>query len=108
MKKDIADTDLGLAFIQKLRPISYRLKDGNGRLDYGFIAQDVELALGGRVTNMVTRQDDAPRTYQLRSADLLAPLVKGMQEQQATIEEQQPSSPCSAPISRRCAPNSAL
>jgi len=35
LKKDIKDTDLGLAFIEKLRPVSYRWKSGNQLLNYG-------------------------------------------------------------------------
>lgn len=80
IKKDIQDSDLGLAFIEKLRPVSYRLKNGNNRLDYGFVAQDVEQALDGRVTNMVTQMGDEMKTYQIRGNDLIAPLVKAVQE----------------------------
>lgn len=86
LKKDIEGTDLGLAFIEKLRPVRYRLIDGNGRLDYGFIAQELDEALGGRATNMVTQKNDEMKTYQVRHTDLIAPMVKAMQEQQAEIE----------------------
>ncbi|PZP56060.1 MAG: hypothetical protein DI586_04885 [Micavibrio aeruginosavorus] len=89
LKKDIASSDLGLDFIMGLKPVSYRLKQGNGRLDYGFLAQDIEASLDGRVTNMITRRNDEMKTYQLRSADLIAPLVKALQEQDATIERLQ-------------------
>lgn len=79
-KKDIEASDLGLDFIQSLKPVSYRLKTGNGRLDYGFIAQDVEQALDGRVTNMVTRENDKIKTYKLRASDIIAPAVRSVQE----------------------------
>ena len=85
LKTDIMPSDLGLDFIMKLKPVSYRLKQGNGRLDYGFLAQDIEAALDGRITNMITRREDEMRTYQFRAADLIAPLVKALQEQDATI-----------------------
>lgn len=80
IKKDIHPSDLGLDFVNALKPVSYRLKNGNGRLDYGFIAQDVEQALDGRVTNMVVRDHDGEKRYHLRIADLIAPLVKSIQE----------------------------
>ncbi len=41
-KKDIQDLDLGLDFINALRPVAYRMKDGNDAIDMGFIAQDIE------------------------------------------------------------------
>lgn len=86
-KHDIHDTDLGLDFIMKLRPVRYRLNDGNGQIDYGFIAQEVEQALAGRKTNMIRVQDDARHSYLFRSNDLLSPVVKGVQEQQETLDE---------------------
>ncbi len=89
LKKDIAPSDLGLDFIMGLKPVSYRLKQGNGRLDYGFLAQDIEEKLDGRITNMITRRNDEMKTYQLRASDLIAPLVKALQEQDAIIQRLQ-------------------
>ena len=86
LKRDIHPTDLGLDFVLKLKPVSYRLIDGNGRIDYGFLAQDVDAALMGRKTNMVTRANDKMGTYRLRSDDLIAPLVRAVQEQQEMLE----------------------
>ncbi|PZP56061.1 MAG: hypothetical protein DI586_04890 [Micavibrio aeruginosavorus] len=87
LKQDIVPSDLGLDFIMGLKPVSYRLKQGNGRLDYGFLAQDVEKSLDGRETNMLIRLNDEMKTYQLRSNDLVAPIVKAIQERQKKIEE---------------------
>ena len=87
LKKDITASDLGLDFIMGLKPVSYRLKQGNGRLDYGFLAQDIEKSLDGRETHMITRLNDQMKTYQLRSNDLIAPVVKAIQERQAKIED---------------------
>ncbi len=87
LKKDIQPSDLGLEFIMSLKPVSYRLKDGNGRLDYGFIAQDIEKSLDGRITNMITRQNDKEGTYKFRYNDLIAPMVKAIQERQAIIDD---------------------
>lgn len=84
-KHDIHDTDLGLDFLMKLRPVRYRLNNGNERSDYGFIAQEVESALDGRQTNMIRIQDDARHSYIFRSSDLISPIVKGVQEQQQSL-----------------------
>ena len=46
-KNNIADTDLGLDFVNKLKPKKYKLNDGqSGRTHYGLISQDVETLLG--------------------------------------------------------------
>ncbi len=86
-KQDVRDLDHGLALVLALRPVSYRYKDGNGRTDMGFVAQDVEAVLGDGY-NVVDAGGDADRTLSLRYAELIAPLVRAIQEQQALIEAQ--------------------
>jgi hypothetical protein len=88
-KTDIEESDLGLAFVLGLRPVSYRMNEGNGRLDYGFIAQDIEKLLAGREANMISVDNDERGTYSLRSSDLIAPIVKAVQEQASLIEAQE-------------------
>lgn len=92
-KHDINDVDLGLDFVMGLRPVSYRLNNGSGRLDYGFIAQEVEASLAGRETNMITRQNDERGSYLFRSSDLLSPIVRAVQEQNARIDALGPPLP---------------
>jgi trimeric autotransporter adhesin len=89
LKKDIKDSDLGLDFINKLRPVSYRLKiqDKNEGLSYGFIAQEVEEALGDRKTKIIDTQKDEEALKFMRYTDLIAPMTKAIQEQQEQIEE---------------------
>lgn len=84
-KHDIQDSDLGLDFIMQLRPVFYRLNNGNDLLDYGFIAQEVEGALGERQTNMIRIKDDARGSYLFRSSDMISPVVKALQQQGQTI-----------------------
>jgi hypothetical protein len=84
-KTDVKDIALGLDFIQALRPVAYRLKGGNGRIDLGFVAQDVETVLGDEY-NVLSVGGDADRTLSLRQADLMAPMVKAIQEQQQIID----------------------
>ena len=89
-KSDIRNTELGLDFIGKLRPVQYyRTNDVKKRTEYGFIAQEVEETLKNfGVTNsgVITVGDDG--MYGLRYNDIIAPLVRGMQELQTIIEEQ--------------------
>ncbi len=84
-KSDIQDLDLGLSFVLALRPVSYRYKSGNGRIDMGFVGQDVESLLGEGY-NVLDVGGDAERTLSIRYSELIAPLVKAVQEQQAEIE----------------------
>ena len=81
-KQNITTSGLGLGFISKLKPVSYtRINDEKQRTEYGFIAQDIEKVLketGVENSGMIT-VDDAGR-YELRYNDLLAPMVKAIQE----------------------------
>ncbi len=86
-KEDVRPLDLGLDFVMALRPVSFQLINGNGRTDMGFVAQDVEALLGDDY-NLLGIGGDAERTLSLRYTDLIAPLVKAVQEQQATITAQ--------------------
>jgi hypothetical protein len=101
LKKDIAalDPSLGLAFIEKLQPVSYRFKNGDETQRYGFIAQDLEQALPAALHDtvetsepehglaLVERQNDADRTYRVSYGELTAPMVKAIQEQQQEIAD---------------------
>jgi hypothetical protein len=83
-KSDIQDLDLGLPFVLALRPVSYKYKSGNGRVDMGFVGQDVEALLGDEY-NVLDVGGDSERTLSLRYSELIAPLVKAVQEQQEEI-----------------------
>lgn len=87
IKKDVEDIGFGLSFIKSLRPVQYRLIQGNERIDFGFIAQDIEARLGDGY-NVLGIAEDADRSLSLRYTDFIAPMVKAMQEQQAEIETQ--------------------
>ena len=90
LKKDITDSNLGWDFISKLRPVSFRMKNAtDDRLNYGFIAQEVEEALDGKLTNMVITDSDGERMKTMRYTELIAPMVKAIQEQQKVIEDLQ-------------------
>jgi hypothetical protein len=92
LKKDITDLGLGLDFIKKLRPVSYRHTKGEDNLRYGLIAQEVEAALDNNTRDLieshpskkglalVERESDEMGTYRMNYGELLAPLIKAVQE----------------------------
>ncbi|HEX8575880.1 MAG TPA: tail fiber domain-containing protein, partial [Flavobacterium sp.] len=88
-KSDIKSSDLGLDFIKELHPVSYvRKNDESKKLEYGFIAQELEQTLdkfGATHTGIVSKAKDG--MLSVRYNDLLAPMVKAIQEQQVIIEQ---------------------
>ena len=107
----------GINFIMKLRPVQYQLKakeldvflrrnmsdeakksieltnysQAESLIRTGFIAQEVETAAkqtGFNFDGVYTPKDENDY-YAISYSSMVVPLVKGMQEQQATIEKQQ-------------------
>ena len=92
LKTEIEDCDLGLDFINTLQPKSYKhlqdvgvaLEEGHddyNRKHYGLIAQDLK---DGSLKDSVYGTKDGE--YSLAYNDLIAPLIKAVQEQQEQIE----------------------
>jgi len=108
-KKDIINADLGLDFINKLRPVSYKWKVGQNevvsefdgmdedgkekyktvikpregkRTHYGLIAQEVEALLDGKDFGGFIH-DENTDTKGLRYDQFIAPLIKAIQELKA-------------------------
>jgi hypothetical protein len=88
LKKNIKDLNTGLDLITKLRPVEFQMNNGDNRINYGFVAQDIEKLIGPD-NSILTIGGDADRTLGLRYTDFIAPMVKAIQEQQETIKEQQ-------------------
>ena len=96
-KSDIQESNLGLDFISRLKPVSYyRTNDESKKREYGFIAQDLEEALNasGATDNGIISKDDYG-WYGVRYNDLMTPMVKAIQElsdqnktQQQLIDQQ--------------------
>ena len=90
-KTDIRPSGLGLDFIKALRPVSYvRKNDPDKRTEYGFIAQEVQALLegsGAAGSGIITKDDEG--MLSMRYNDLIAPMVKAIQEQQEAIRELQ-------------------
>ena len=107
-KYQVKENVPGLAFIQKLRPVSYRFdnkklaqyqkdgiekpgfnEDATAPIQTGFLAQEVEKLVQelGVTFDAVHAPVNAKDHYSLSYAQFVMPLVKGMQEQQAIIEK---------------------
>lgn len=108
-KKDIKPTNLGLDFITKLKPVSYKWKIGGNiveqsesedenevvkrtiiptegkRTHYGLIAQEVKEVLGDIDFGGFVH-DQETDTMALRYDQFIAPLIKAVQEQQEQIK----------------------
>ena len=84
-KENIESSALGVNFISALRPVSYvRKNDENKKTEYGFIGQELEKTLAEfNVTNsgIITKDDEG--MLSVRYNDLLAPMVKAIQELKA-------------------------
>ena len=98
-KNTITNSDLGLDFINRLSPKSYKF-NSKTRTHYGLIAQDVETVLSdisksttdfaGFIKDDISEeQDGSSYRYGLRYNEFISPLIKAIQEQQALIETQQ-------------------
>ena len=81
-KSDIQKSNLGLDFIKNLNPVSYtRKNDENKKVEYGFIAQEIEASLlkFNALNNGIISKDDAGMIG-VRYNDFFAPIVKSVQE----------------------------
>ena len=102
-KTDIVDIDLGLDFVKSLRPVNYRWNMRSGyegtRTHMGFISQEVAALLGDEATNRGvwtrneeftgdpagTGEETFPESQGLRYHQLIAPIVKAIQELEARV-----------------------
>lgn len=97
-KHDVKEMDLGLNFINSLKPVEYRFTNGDETLRFGLIAQDLAAVLpepykamaqkktGG--VALLSRDENEERTYRLGYAELTAPMLKAIQELSGTVKEQ--------------------
>lgn len=90
-KKDVQDIPAGMAFINRLRPVSFvwNMRDGGkvGVPEFGFIAQELQQAqkdAGVTVPNLVL--DTNPEKLEASPATLIPVLVKAVQELSAELK----------------------
>lgn len=99
LKTAIEPVALGLAFVNKLNPVSFAWKgDAEGRTQYGLIAQDVEGLLSDEGVNnygVIYRDGemysgtDSPDATPIRKIDyyqLISPIIKSVQELTTRVE----------------------
>ena len=90
VKNTIATSDLGLDFINKLNPVSFKYNEGT-RTHYGLIAQEIETVLGaisksttdfaGFCKDEVDEDGNAMTPiYGLRYSEFISPIIKAIQE----------------------------
>ena len=91
LKKNISDSNLGLRFILKLKPVEYNyIAKGQEGIRYtGLIAQDVEKTLKELNTDFsgLVKPQSEKGFYELRYAEFVVPLIKSTQEQQKQIDD---------------------
>lgn len=91
LKEEIADTDLGLAFVKQLRPVSYKLKaDPRHQKGYGFIADEVETLIGDESSLVYFEKDwqvgEEKGFKTIHYPSYIAVLTKAIQELSAEVE----------------------
>ena len=91
LKEEIADSNLGLAFVKQLRPVSYKLKaDPKHQKGYGFIADEVEQVIGLDSSLVYHEPDwkvgDETGFKTIHYPSYIAVLTKAIQELSAKVE----------------------
>ncbi len=85
LKKDVEDLDGAL--IYRLRPRKFHMRDGDGKLRFGLIAQEVKAALDDAgIPDADLYGDENPESLSLVYEELIAPLIAAVQEQKERID----------------------
>jgi hypothetical protein len=87
IKKNIQEINHGLDLVMKLNPVEYQTLT-DSRISCGFIAQEIWNLFGSEYA-IIHVNNDEDRSLSLRITDLIAPMVKAIQEQQEMIVELQ-------------------
>jgi len=87
LKNTIQATDLGLSFVNKLNPVSYKL-NGKDKTHYGLIAQEVEEVITeeGKTLDDFGAIVHKEEIYSLAYNEFISPLIKAVQELSAEVE----------------------
>ncbi|MCP9283672.1 tail fiber domain-containing protein [Bacillus safensis] len=88
-KTSIRSTQLGLDFVNKLKPVDYKYISGQSdRYHHGVIAQDIEklkgYEFGGLDNSAINGGNDV---YTVAYTEFIAPLIKAVQELSKKVEE---------------------
>jgi hypothetical protein len=89
-KKEIADEELGLKFINSLRPVSFK-RTGGVRRHHGIVAQELENVFNkmGKDSEYFAGliHDKKTDKYGVRYEELIAPMMKAIQELSEEVKE---------------------
>ncbi len=89
-KNTIQDCDLGLSFIEKLKPVSYKWnnEEAGTKTNYGLIAQDLLEVIeeeGKSLDDFGPIHKEEGSAYGLNYTQLISPLIKAVQELSAEV-----------------------
>ena len=87
LKSNIEISDLGLNFIDSLKPVKYNM--GDEKTHYGLIAQEVSQSLAEFNVEKFGGYDTDGQYLALRYEEFISPLIKAVQEQSQIIMELQ-------------------
>lgn len=85
LKKDIKPEKLGLDFVKKLKPVTYRMKDDPDILYHGLVAQSMEGLINLEDNDCLYRVN-SKGFYGVDYSALIAPVIKAIQEIDKKIE----------------------
>ena len=88
-KNTIIDSDLGLSFINQLRPVSFKKNNQGDSIHYGLIAQEVEDVIkntGKSLEEFSAISKPTDKTMGLAYSEFISPLIKAVQELSAEVE----------------------
>ena len=88
-KNTIIESDLGLDFVNQLKPVSYKWNQDDGKIHYGLVAQDIVevLATEGKTDKEFGGLDKPSEgSIGLNYSELISPLIKAIQQLSTRIE----------------------
>ena len=92
LKNTIQTSDLGLSFINKLNPVSYKFirteeQKKDNRTHYGLIAQEVEEVIKeeGKTLDDFAAVAEIEGEYGINYSEMISPLIKAIQELSAEV-----------------------
>ena len=88
-KTNIVSCDLGIDFLDTLRPVSFTYTDNPDKVFYGFVAQEVKEALeqGDKRPERYGLWTEEQETQYLSLQELISPMVKSLQEVHARLRQ---------------------
>ena len=88
-KTNVVSCDLGIDFLDTLRPVSFTYTDNPDKVFYGFVAQEVKEALeqDDKRPERYGLWTEEQETQYLSLQELISPLVKSLQEVHARLRQ---------------------